>query len=526
MGSEPVSESHLPSPVPVSVRPTGSASGALKPPLPPAFSARPSPHAPSGSVPVNHQQIAQQAAIITQDSVPGVGRHQSAAVPDSEPQRLSLDAVRIPHAPQQSLGQQASPKGQLRMSRSPEKVSPQQPVPQEAESPGMMQSPDQQPKQQASPMTSPFKKVPSPWEKADQHKAANQSSPSPALQQPKKQLLGKRKHISEETNPEPAVSRLQHIISQTDSTVKDRMRDSVLLDTLHDVPDDQPMPVSVEDRGTGMGDTAASNTKDSIADRNKIANQDLAGSGKAGDSTSPDDIIDMTTDADRPAIQPGAKSASQPLGFDDTDDPDFESGLIAAVDQTSIQHGVQHQQPPHSSAADAAADQLPSDQVPTDQVPSDQIPSDILQHQPAGSKAASIIHQQQNQQQYTHERQLGQEQHEQLNQQPDQQLSQHPEQQQQLLLSYSSVPPDVAASTGVSGSLPTPSEVGLGEYGSTALDPGPSVGVSSTLPSFDLDAEMASLDKQTKVRNQELYLNQSCIIVHEHHHSADLQHVC
>ncbi|KAL0021716.1 hypothetical protein WJX79_006455 [Trebouxia sp. C0005] len=255
---------------------------------------------------------------------------------DSEPMPESFPAPQ-----EQDLGLPQSQDTQQGKSQSPAKASPQQ-------SP---QSQGPQAEQPASPITSPFKKVLSPWEKGNQHQPANQTSPSDGFNESSMQSLGKRKRVTDQpVDSEPAVDHLQHIIAGTDDMVKDQQRDSVLLDTLKDVPDDLAMPFSVEDRGVGLDDMAKANTK-----------------GSSPESQAP--------------------HAAQPKG----------SPMQEETEESN--------------------------------------PEEIA---------------------------------------------------------------DITPGAGASGSLPVPSELGLGEYRSAGLDPGVSVGVSSTLPSFDLDAEMASLDKQTK----------------------------
>ena len=382
-----------------------------------------------------------------------------------------------------------SPDTQLGKSQSPGKASPQLSA----------QSQGPQAEQQASPITSPFKKVPSPWEKGSQHEPANQTSPSNGLNKSSMQALGKRKRVTEKADrpvdSEPAIDHLQHIIARTDDAVKDQQRDSVLLETLKDVPDDMAMPFSIEDRGVGVGDIAKGDTKGTSPVHERQQAPTAAqpkGSPKHEETeeANPEDVIDMTSDADLPPVQSGAASASQPLGFDTEVDADFESGLIAALDRSSKQHPASHHsrhlpQAPAAAAAVAAAGSAAA------------APATTSLDQPAGSQPATIL----NHRQEVHQHTLTQQQHEQQQQQHEQQQQQHEQQQQQQqqLQGHSSAPLDMGPSAGVSGSLPAPSELGLGEYGSAALDPGVSVGVSSTLPSFDLDAEMASLDKQTKV---------------------------
>ena len=203
MDSEPVSESQLPSPLLPSVRSTGmgsaalkpflppAGSAALKPPLAPALSSRPSSHAP-----VNHKQTAQPAAQgTTQQSVSTIGRHQSAAPPDADSPHQSLRAkpqhapkgrLELPQAPKRHLGLHASPGPRPESSpKSEEHVPPQQPIAQ-ADFAFLAQSPDRLKPEQPAPITSPFKKVLSPWEKERQ----NQASPSAAPQTNSQHLLG------------------------------------------------------------------------------------------------------------------------------------------------------------------------------------------------------------------------------------------------------------------------------------------------------------------------------------------------
>lgn len=450
MDSEPPPDSQLPSQHAASVRPSGAGSVALKPPLPPSVPARPSAH-PS----VNHNQISLPAAPSVQQLGHSIGRHQSSAAPHphSQPQSPKL-AAGFPVSQQHSQG------------------SPESAPDSHAHSPGHTAvSQVLQTEQQGSPITSPFKKVPSPWEKGRQQQPASQASPSPAPTGASKHILGKRKQMSDDTHEAtdatPVVQHLQDIIAQTDDTTKDTTRDGVLEDILEHVPDDQPMPVSLEDRGIGLCESTTGNTKGMTAAPHQ-ANA-IKGTANSDDDGMQEDVVDMTLDTDLTATKSHANSAPHLFGFADNEDAALESGLIAALDKSSSQHQaaqeVRHQQHLPNAAAAAADDQAsPSGQ----------------QDQPAVSQPAGNIHQQQ--------------QHEQQDQQPLHQT--HTWQQQQQ---HTGGVNDLGASVGVSGSLPAPSEVGLGEYGSAALDPGLSMGVSSTLPSFDLDSEIASLDKQTKV---------------------------
>ena len=475
MDSEPMPESKLPSKLPASLRSSAKGgSGALKPPLPPAASAR-----PTSGPPVKHNQISLPAAPGVHHPVSAVGRHQTQAPADSPVQhRASADSdlqhqataagagpqhqpqglvAGFPAPQEQDLGLPQSQHTQPGKSQSPAKAFPQQSA----------QSQGPQAEQQASPITSPFKKVLSPWEKGNQQQPASQTSPSTGLNESSMQTLGKRKRMTETADQpvdlEPAIEHLQHIIAQTDVTVKDQQRDSVLLDTLKDVPDDLAMPFSIEDRGMGLGNTVNGNTKgsSSVSQAPNAAQPKDSPMHEETEEANPEDTIDMNSDAGLLPVNSGAASALQPLGFDTEVDADFESGLIAALDRSSTKH-LATDHPMQLPEAPAAA-----------------VPSTTSLDQPAGSQAASIVHR-----------------HQEVHTMTQQQQQQ---QQQQLLQGHSSAPFDMGPSAGASGSLPAPSELGLGEYGSAALDPGVSVGVSSTLPSFDLDAEMASLDKQTKV---------------------------
>ena len=181
-------------------------------------------------------------------------------------------------------------------------------------------------------------------------------------------------------------------------------------------------------------------------------------------STGSEDVIDMTTN-DLP-------SSSQPVSFDALDE-ELEADLIAAVDKSSANHASDGSHHTASAAREAPANTDPAAHNASGQ-----------QHHSAGSQAADIIHHHQEQQQQ---------------QQQTQQQSQVQETQSQQQQLRGSSRQSINASAGIDDSLPAPSEQGLGEYGSAALGGVPSMGVSSTLPSFDLDAEMDSLDKQTKV---------------------------
>lgn len=497
-----------------STRASSSGAAALKPPLAPGplrqTSARPS----SYSNPGRTQQKAQMADFRLQHAST-IGRHQAAA-----------DTARdgVPERPELALGQLPSQEGSL-------PVSPTQPQGLDSsqsqqyasmQSRGQEQSPtrtseEKQLSQPGSPITSPFKKVPPPWEKGQKAapkgsstSAAHQVSLPSAPQLGKSPLLGKRKQGDDTASEhqQGAVKQLQHIIARADDIAQDQTRDSVLLETLAGVPDDQAMPVSIEDRGAGMGDTAADNLKGRGTSPAKAAPEDAEGSlgipRKAGSvgaegrpvsthqlgpdnatkpvvkSTNSGDVIDMTTH-DLP-------SSSQPVSFDDLDEQ-FDADLIAAVDRSTAEHvsgGVQCKATLDRGAPAAAA-----------AVSAEPGPSSHQQH-PAGSQAANIIHHHQQQQEQQ------QQQHQQQQQQQQQHQQQPPQLQDTRQQQQSSARPSMNASAGLDDSLPAPSEPGLGWYGSAALGGGPSMGVSSSLPSFDLDAEMDSLDKQTKVR-------QSCI---------------
>ena len=463
-------ESQLPSQLPASLRSSAhGGSGAPKPPLPPAASAR-----PSSQPPVKHKQISLPAAPGVHHLVSAIGRHQTQAPADSHlqhkasadsdlqqqatagPQHQAQELLAGFPAPQeQDLGLLQPQDTQLGKSQSPARASPQQSA--------QFQGP--QAEQQGSPITSPFKMVLSPWEKGNQHQPANETSPSNGLDESSMQPLGKRKRVTENADrpvdSEPAIDHLQRIIARTDDAASDQQRDSVLLDTLQHVPDDMAMPFSVEDRGIGLSNTANSNTKGSSPKSQAPTAPHPKGSPthEETEEANPEAIIHTTSDAGLLPVNSGAASASQPLGFDTDVDADFESGLIAALDRSSTLTQL-----PHAPAAAAVA-----------AGPAAAAPSTTSLDQPAASQPADIL---------DHRQEV---------------LDHTLTQQQQQLQGHSNAPFGMRPSAGVSGSLPAPSELGLGEYGSAALDPGVSVGVSSTLPSFDLDAEMASLDKQTKV---------------------------
>ena len=446
-----------------------------------------------------------------------VGRHQAAAdaVPSAHNQspQLVLD-----QQPSQGDSMFKSPDGQQAPGASqdqqhePMQSLSQRPGPQDQSLAHSPQSPEKQPDQQALPITSPFKKVPSPWEKGQ--KAAAKGSPKgttsqvslpSAPRQSQSPLLGKRKHREEQE--EQGVKQLQHIIAQAGDVAEDRTRDSLLLDTLEGVPDNQAMPFSLEDKGAGLSDTAANNMKGSSMSpqkakpqqakgrssgprkaalqeaKGRLGNQHLhdgsAAAQPADSRSNIDPAIDLTT-------HPQQTSSSQPIEFDDMDD-ELEAGLIAAADRSTAEHasaGMQQKQPVRldvsANAADDAAD-IDAAANPNAQADQD---SEWKHQQSAGSQAAGIIHRQQQQQQ----------------------------QQTRLQQQESNAQQMDDRRPGISDSLPAPSELGLGEYGSAALEGGPSVGVSSTLPSFDLDAEMASLDKQSKVSYCGLWLpHQVCL---------------
>ena len=496
------------------VRASSSGAAAPKPPLAPGplrqSSARPPSYPTSGKT----QQKAQMADFRLQHAST-IGRHQAAADTardeDKENPELALrqsapQGGSLSLSPTQHQGWDSSSSQQhASMQSKGQELSPKQ------TSPGHT-SPKKHPSQPASPITSPFKKVPSPWEK--DRKAAPQGSPTNGPHQislpsaphlGKSLLLGKRKHGDDAASKhrQGQVKQLQHIIARADDIAQDQTRDSVLLDTLNGVADDEAMPVSVEDRGAGVGDTAADNLKGRGTSPPKAAPEIAVGrlglsekaasqgtKGRLGTPQQPDptraegkydshhqlghdsaakslvkgsdsqDGIDMTVN--------GLPSSSQPVSFDNLDE-DFEADLIAAVDKSSAEHasgGLQHTASGARTAhAAAAAD-------------ADRSASGQQQH-PAGSQAADIIHHHQQQQQ--------------------QQSQVQEMQKQQLQQREGSAKQSLDASAGLGDSLPAPSELGLGEYGSAALGGVPSVGVSSALPSFDLDAEMDSLDKQTKV---------------------------
>ena len=456
MDSQPVSESQLPSHHPNSAE---AAAAAPKPPLPPA---RTSSHSRAQSGPVGNQQSKQQVGPSAERSAASIGRHQlvdrqnesqqhQPSTSGLDAQDQSAGAMESLQSPQ--LGKQQSLGNQPGLSQSPG-VPP-------AGSPGS----DQQPGQQASPITSPFKKVPSPWEKDDQAAPAHRSGPLTG-----RQLLGKRKQRGEApqqaSDPEAAVARLHQIMSRTDSSIRDKMRDSVLLDTLKAVPDDQPMPISLEDRGMGLGETAAGNSEGKAR---KALGQHTKGSPRGG-AQHP---IDMTADDHQPIMATGLGQdcLSQPLSFDENDDSEFESGLIAAVERSSSQRArsqLNEAQQGGSAAVDAGATQDPHPRERPPPAP----PTAPIPHSHPGPL-------QEGQNQETLEQQ--------------QQVRHHFE---------SSIGPGGVASDGWGRPHP-PSELGLGGYGSAALDPGPSGGVSSTLPSFDLDAELDNLDQQAKVRGRQ-----------------------
>ena len=475
---------------------------ALKPPLPPGPSRQPSARPPSYPNSGRTQQKAQVADLRLQHAST-IGRHQAAADAVSErgnqnPElplgQPSIPGSSVPLSPKKHQGLDSPPSQHHASTQSPG----QQPGPQQQSPAHGSKSPQKQPIQPASPFTSPFKKVPSPWER-DQEAAPKGSSmgaphqislPS-APKLGKSPLLGKRTH-SDAVVEHGGIKQLQHIIARADDIAQDQTRDSVLLDTLNDVPDDQAMPFSIEDRGAGISDTAADNMKgisppkaaqQEILGRRetpqKAASQDSQGrlgstqqaslneaEGRLGSA-----LQSISADAIKPVLKPTGSegiidmtahdlpSSSQPVSFDDIDEG-FDADLIAAVDKSSAEHtsGGLQQTASAGMAANAAA--------------APKRGASGQQQHPADSHAANVMHHDQQQQQL------------------------HIQQQQEQ---ESSARQSVGVSMGMNGSLPAPSEVGLGEYGSAALEGGPSMGVSTTLPSFDLDAEMDSLDKQTKV---------------------------
>ena len=522
MDSEP-----LPASQPLSKQPiaTASGSGALKPPLPPAL---------SGSRGLLLQR--QSSAAVT-NPLSTTGRHQSAAVSDSAsgdesphgtgvPRgRVQLPSALLPGPSQQhgnpKTGQPptepstashqdfsfmqsllAKPGSVLPSQKiqTADKAAPQSTGQQSAELPkspsthngdaSQLQSQDQAPaespvkqtlEQPTAPITSPFKKVPSPWEKGKQQQPAHQASPSAdpkgKQQQPAQQsgpstglkgksALGKRKLRPEDaldSSPsEKAIESLQHVMAEADDTAKDQTRDSVLLDMLEDVPDDMPMPVSVEDRGLGMGQRSNGNLKSTSRQPLETSAQ-VKGTGDRRPLQQATPQQQQQQQQQQSANAPAKPAQAQPAA-------------VAAAD-----------------AADAAA-------------------AFDKQHQLAASQASAGS------------ARLGDQQQHQL-QAPLATQQRQPSKQQQQQQPYSSNAIGAVDSVGASGSLPAPSEVGLGEYGSAALDPGMSGGVSGGLPSFDLDAEIATLDKQNKVCNtmQRDWLSLSrtscipCLLLVAHH---------
>ncbi|KAL3160296.1 hypothetical protein ABBQ38_009688 [Trebouxia sp. C0009 RCD-2024] len=510
-----------------SARAASSGALALKPPLPPGPSRQPSARPPSYPSRGQPQQKPEMADFRLQHAST-IGRHQAAAdallhgdtqIQEPPLGRLPSQDGNVPSSPKQHQGLESPPEQRHASMLSPTgKPDPQQASP--AESPDF---PSKQPSRPVSPITSPFKKVPSPWEKGQMaaskgnsqgtvHQISLPSAPQPG----KSPLLGKRKARG---NPSPGhtqgeIKQLQHIIARADDIARNHTQDSVLLDVLAGVPDDQAMPLSIEDRGTGLEDTAADNLKGSSAgspsaappaamgglgrsgmapahgklvtmgqvhSRHNMGRLDSA--QEAGEDTTTvaaqrvdsEHVVDMTVDADSAA-------PSQPVSFDDIDE-EFDADLIAAVDKSAAEHAsgsLQHND--HRGDGHQAADRTAAAAAASAPC------RDIADESPAGSQAADTVQQQQQEQE-----QQQQQQQQQQRQQQQQQQEQQERQQQQ-----SRARQGIDASTGLSDSLPAPSEVGLGEYGSAALEGGPSMGVSSTLPSFDLDAEMDSLDEQSK----------------------------
>lgn len=311
---------------------------------------------------------------------------------------------------------------------------------------GAMQLPDDS----ASPFKSPQAQKQGPL------KAPKANSPIPAATKALAEHRHPRSKPGKQSKSESAVNHLHAIIADTESPMTDALQDSVLLDTLKGVPDDAPMPFSIEDRGIGVTDDALTQANSDVARRTGAAERHAR-------HAAPGSIAELV--ADLPALENKGTSSKQAAGS--SSHADSGTGGRTA---TQPQH-VPAEQTGAVPGPEPIVGTAPQTQQDQQLQPSATAVTDGGRLAQAGASTGV-------------DRSTGL---------PGYALGSLEPDQDQLEAGAG-----VDRSSGLvghaSGGLdPGPSG------GSGGLDPGPSGGVSGSLASFDLDAEMDSLEKQGKV---------------------------
>ena len=297
----------------------------------------------------------------------------------------------------------------------------------------------QQPDDSASPFKSPQAQKQGPLE------APKANSPIPAATKALAEHRHPRSKPGKQSKSESAVNHLQAIIADTETPMTDALQDSVLLDTLKGVPDNAPMPFSIEDRGTGV-------TGDALMQANSSVTSSTAAAERHARHAAPGSVAELV--ADLPA--PEAKGT------------DSAQAAAASSHADSGTGGRTAKQPQQVPAEQTGAEPGPEPSVGT-------TPQTQRDQQPQPSSTATA---------------------------------------ESGRAAQAGASTGINRSTGLpgyaSGSLePDLNHSAAGEeedrgsrllgHASGGLDPGPSGGVSGSLASFDLDAEMDSLEKQGKV---------------------------
>lgn len=165
---------------------------------------------------------------------------------------------------------------------------------------------------QASPSSSPFKSPQA--QKQAPIEAAKPALSIPAATKALAQHRPKPSKPGEQSDSQSAVNHLQHIMQETKSVRADATTDSLLLDTLKEVPDDMPMPFSIEDRSLGGTEGAVpGHATGSGLNSN-------AGLKRHAEQAAPDSVAQFTADLSGAEVeepQPGARAGpGQDIGLD------------------------------------------------------------------------------------------------------------------------------------------------------------------------------------------------------------------
>ena len=198
------------------------------------------------------------------------------------------------------------------------------------------QASDTQP--QASPSISPFKshqaRNPAPIEAAKPAVSIPAATKALAQHRPKPTKPGTQSHS------QSAVNHLQHIMQGTRSITADATTDSVLLDTLKGVPDDMPMPFSVEDRGMGVTEDAVP----SHATCNGLNSN--AGLQRHAEQAAPGSVAQFTADlppAEAEEARPGAQAGASAHAKESGNDKALDLAAAAQGGAEQQQQGQQQQ---------------------------------------------------------------------------------------------------------------------------------------------------------------------------------------